>query len=87
MPSALNMKRRGMLLFAVVCVVLLFFGGPDLIRTRSFKHAWDLGHIVFFAIATIWAFRLIKKRVERWAFPRIFLISRGFRERRFFPLK
>jgi hypothetical protein len=57
MPSALNMKRKGLLLFAAVCVILLFFGGPDLIRTRSFKHAWDLGHIAAFAV---WSLLLMR---------------------------
>ena len=32
--------------------LLFFFGGPDYYSTRSFKHFWDLGHIIFFAIFT-----------------------------------
>ena len=32
--------------------VLLFFGGPDYYSPRSFKHFWDLGHLVYFALLT-----------------------------------
>jgi hypothetical protein len=38
--------------FALILSLLFFFGGPDYYSTRSFKHFWDLGHIVFFAIFT-----------------------------------
>jgi VanZ family protein len=37
---------------AAILTLLFFFGGPDYYSTRSFKHFWDLGHIVFFAIFT-----------------------------------
>jgi hypothetical protein len=30
--------------------VLLFLGGPDYYSSRSFTHAWDLGHIMYFAL-------------------------------------
>jgi VanZ family protein len=30
--------------------VLLFLGGPDYYSSRSFTHAWDIGHIVYFAL-------------------------------------
>jgi hypothetical protein len=53
MPTGFKLKRQGLLLFAAVCVVFLFFGGPGLISTRSFKHAWDLGHIAAFAVWTL----------------------------------
>jgi len=29
---------------------LLFVGGPDYYSSRSFKHFWDIGHIVYFAL-------------------------------------
>jgi len=30
--------------------VLLFAGGPDYYSPRSFRHFWDLGHLVYFAL-------------------------------------
>jgi VanZ family protein len=30
--------------------VLLFLGGPEYYSSRSFKHSWDIGHIVYFAL-------------------------------------
>jgi len=30
--------------------VLLFVGGPDYYSPRSFKHFWDIGHILYFAL-------------------------------------
>ena len=32
--------------------VLLFWGGPDYYSSRSFKHFWDLGHLLYFALLT-----------------------------------
>ncbi|MGD9946845.1 MAG: VanZ family protein [Desulfobulbus sp.] len=50
-----------------------FYGGPGYHSTRSFQAAWDLGHILFFAIATVWVFRRVREKVERWPFLRLFL--------------
>jgi len=33
--------------------VLLFVGGPDYYSTRSMKHFWDIGHIVYFALLAL----------------------------------
>jgi hypothetical protein len=51
MPPGFCVKRQGLLLVAVVCVVFLFFGGPDLMPSRSLKHAWELGHIAALQLA------------------------------------
>ena len=40
--------------------VLLFVGGPDYYSSRSFKHFWDLGHIVYFV--------LLVRLLSRWRF-------------------
>ena len=40
--------------------VLLFFGGPDYHSSRSFKHFWDIGHIVYFV--------LLARLLFRWRF-------------------
>ena len=37
--------------------VLLFLGGPDYYSSRSFRHCWDLGHILYFAVFTGLLFR------------------------------
>jgi VanZ family protein len=34
----------------IVGTVLLFRGGPDYDAPRSFKHGWDIGHIIYFAL-------------------------------------
>ena len=33
--------------------VLLFLGGPDYYSSRTFRHVWDLGHIVYFALLAL----------------------------------
>jgi VanZ family protein len=40
-------------LMLLVGTVLLFRGGPDYESPRSFRHAWDLGHIIYFALLTL----------------------------------
>lgn len=35
---------------AIIGSILLFVGGPDALSPRSFKHIWDSGHVIFFAI-------------------------------------
>lgn len=62
-------KQRALLLFSAACLVLLFLGGPDLIHCRSFKHAWDPGHIAAFLA---WSLLLI----HRWSW----LSSGSFRK-------
>lgn len=47
------MNNRTLFIVALIGLVGLFFGGSDLVDTRSFKHAWDLGHIFLFAIWTV----------------------------------
>ena len=37
--------------------VLLFLGGPDYYSSRSFRHFWDLGHVVYFALLATLLFR------------------------------
>ena len=44
----------------VAGTVLLFLGGPDYFSSRSFRHFWDVGHIVYFA--------LLAGLLARWRF-------------------
>jgi VanZ family protein len=44
----------------VIGSVLLFLGGPDYYSSRSYKHFWDLGHIVYFV--------LLASLLIRWRF-------------------
>lgn len=56
MRPLLVSRQYGLWVAAAVCAVFLFLGGPDLIHTRSFKHALDLGHIAAF---TLWSLLLM----------------------------
>jgi len=50
--------------------VLLFMGGPDYYSSRSFTHAWDIGHIIYFALLTgllcRWRFVANMSLAGRW---------------------
>ena len=50
--------------------VLLFMGGPDYYSSRSFTHAWDIGHIIYFALLTgllsRWRFVVNMSLAGRW---------------------
>lgn len=48
--NSLSKKRALLTAIAVICFVLLFVGGPNYYSPRSYKHFWDLGHILFFSI-------------------------------------
>lgn len=71
-------ENRGLLnttriVFFLLCIIfpLFFFGGPGYHSARSFKEAWNLGHILFFFPATWLAikFFLLDKRQEgSWKF-------------------
>jgi len=59
------------------CILLVglpffFYGGPSYHSSRSFQAAWDLGHIVFFTLATIWCMSILKSRVKKWSLPSLF---------------
>jgi hypothetical protein len=43
-------KKAVLTVIAAICFVLFFVGGPDYYSPRSYKHFWDLGHILFFSI-------------------------------------
>jgi VanZ family protein len=49
-----SMSKKTALLTAIaaICFILFFFGGSDYDSPRSYKHVWDLGHILFFSILT-----------------------------------
>jgi len=48
--NPLPLKSSLLAVIAVICFVLFFVGGPDYYSQRSYKHFWDLGHILFFFI-------------------------------------
>jgi VanZ family protein len=39
--------------FLAIGSVLLFKGGPDYYSSRSFRHFWDLGHILYFVLLVL----------------------------------
>lgn len=57
MPSVANLRQSFLVLFAIGCAFLMFVGGPDLVHARSFKRAWDLGHIAAFAVWSLLLWR------------------------------
>jgi len=64
-----QLKWLALILCAFLCFIFQFFGGPDLIQTRSFKHAWDLGHVVAYAIWSVLIFRFWSP-IKAWTFTR-----------------
>jgi VanZ family protein len=46
------MKRLFFMLLALLCLLLLFVGGPGPYASRSLKYGWDLGHVFCFALWT-----------------------------------
>ncbi len=49
-----SFSKKNVLLtaIAIICFVLFFTGGFSYYAPRSYKHFWDLGHILFFSILT-----------------------------------
>ncbi|MDO5675089.1 MAG: hypothetical protein Q4G66_09265 [bacterium] len=46
-------------LLLLIGLPFFFVGGPGFYSTRSVVHLWDLGHVLFFAIFTLWLQRLL----------------------------
>jgi len=44
-----------------------FLGGPTYHSSQSHKAAWDLGHILFFSIATILLYRSLRSKKTGWS--------------------
>ena len=67
---------------ALVCSVLLFWGGPGAYSYRSFQQVWNLGHLLLFAILTYLTLKW-SETISNWPFLRqvtvlltaVFLIS------------
>ncbi len=47
-------------LLLLIGLPFFFFGGPGFYSARSIVHLWDLGHILFFALFTLWLQRLLR---------------------------
>jgi glycopeptide antibiotics resistance protein len=52
---------------ALVCSVLLFWGGPGAYSSRSFQQAWNLGHLLLFAILTYLTLKW-SETISHWPF-------------------
>lgn len=58
-PPYLNMKLKKSHSLWIISILLLigsiflFTGGPDYYSSRSLKHFWDIGHILYFALISI----------------------------------
>ncbi len=82
MEKAVESGHRSVLV-PVVCVLLLigfpffFFGGPGYHATRSFKAAWDLGHVLFFFLASFLVITCSgsgRREKKSWLFFGLFLL-------------
>jgi hypothetical protein len=51
-PGSAGIPRWLLLGLLSVCTPLFFWGAPDHLSPRSIKQLWNLGHILYFAIAT-----------------------------------
>ncbi len=49
-------------LLLLIGLPFFFFGGPGFYSARSMVHLWDQGHILFFALFTLWLQRLTPLR-------------------------
>ena len=57
--------RPGYNIFLLVLVFpFFFFGGPGYYTGRSFKSAWDLGHILFFTMASVSLYKFYWSRAS-----------------------
>ena len=52
----------------LIASILFFIGGPDYYSSRSLKHLWDIGHILYFALLTILLLRwhFVSRRALIW---------------------
>lgn len=55
-----------LILILIGAAPFFFFGGPAYHSSQSYKAAWDLGHILFFSIATILLYRFLRARKPGW---------------------
>ena len=63
--------------FLAIGSVLLFLGGPDYYSSRSFKHFWDIGHIVYFVLLAglLSRWRLVSRMSLAWQWTIILVIT------------
>ena len=59
---------------ALLCAVLLFWGGPGAYSSRSFQQAWNLGHPLLFGILTYLTLKW-SKAFSEWPFLRQVIVS------------
>ncbi len=57
LQSPFQRKASILLFISGICLIFLFIGGPNRFSPRSYKHAWDLGHIVAFSL---WSYLLLQ---------------------------
>jgi hypothetical protein len=58
-PAMRNLTK--LLVFtALLCVVLVFWGGPEAYSSRCFQQAWNLGHPLLFGMLTYLTLKWLK---------------------------
>jgi len=48
-----NLNRLILICSLILLTVLFFFGGPGYYSPRSFQAAWNIGHIIYFALLAL----------------------------------
>jgi len=65
MPARADIASRLWVLL-LIGFPFFFWGGPGYHSARSFQTAWDLGHILFFSITTLWLHAISRAKVAAW---------------------
>lgn len=73
-----SLQSIGLNLLLLCCVPLFFWGGPGYFSARSYLAFWDLGHIGYFCLFTLWLQGVLLRRwpqlPSRQRFALIFLL-------------
>ena len=65
---------RALLLLLFLGAPFFFLGGPGARGSRSFIALWDLGHILFFSLTSLWLIQYFQARFPNRSFTSIFII-------------
>jgi VanZ family protein len=63
---------RILAILLLIGLPFFFYGGPLYHSARSYKAAWDLGHILFFTLLSLWLHDQLKVRGITWSGIRLF---------------
>ncbi|GMT42808.1 MAG: hypothetical protein IEMM0002_1219 [bacterium] len=67
-------STKSLYVFSAICSIFLFWGGPNYYSARSFRIAWNLGHIFFFFILTLAIIRSSERAFNKPFFKLLFYV-------------